>query len=335
MRRRAARRAGIAAVFLFCCARTVAGQLPAARAALPPGRELTDELGRKVRIPAEVSRVVSLAPNLTEIVYALGEESLLAGDTDYCDYPPEAARKPHVGGPLNPNLEEIAALKPDLVLATKSMNRRETVDALDRIGFPVYVTDPHSVEEMMASVEHLGTALGAEEAAATIAGELRNRLADLERRLAALPQRAPRRVLFVVWTDPLISIGRDTFLADALRLAGGRSVVDTAADWPRVSLEEMVRLQPEVVAFASAHAADTQREIETLRARPGWRDLEAVRNDHIVLVSEAINRPAPRIVDAIEQLARAFHPDAFSSSSRGSGPANSKTHWEEACACVR
>ena len=83
----------------------------------------------------------------------------MAGDTDFCDYPPEASQKPHVGGPVNPNLEEIVALMPDLVLATKSINRRETVNALDRIGLPVYVTDPHSVDEMIASVEHLGNAL--------------------------------------------------------------------------------------------------------------------------------------------------------------------------------
>ena len=101
---------------------------------------------------------------------------------------------------------------------------------------------------------------------------MRGRLADLDRRLAGA---APRRVLFVVWTDPLISVGRDTFIADALRRAGGRSVVDTKAEWPHVSLEEIVRLQPEVLVFASAHAGDTQRDIDALRTRPGWRNLDS------------------------------------------------------------
>ena len=82
-------------------------------------------------------------------------------------------------------------------------------------------------------------------------------------------------MLFVVWTDPLISVGRDTFIADALRRAGGRSVVDTKAEWPHVSLEEIVRLQPEVLVFASAHAGDTQRDIDALRTRPGWRNLDS------------------------------------------------------------
>jgi iron complex transport system substrate-binding protein len=322
--------AGIAVLFPILCAGATAGQTSAAHAALPAGRELTDEIGRKVQIPREVDRVVSLAPNLTEIVFALGDGNHLAGDTDYCDYPAEAVQKPHVGGPVNPNLEEIVSLMPDLVLATKSINRRETVNALDHIGLPVYVTDPHSVEEMIASVEHLGSALGAEKSAAILAEELRGRLSDLDHRLAG---GAPRRVLFVVWTDPLISVGRGTFIADALRRAGGRSVVETKAEWPHVSLEEIVRLQPEVVVFASAHAGDTQRDIDALRTRPGWKNLEAMKHGNVVVVSDAINRPAPRMVDAIERLARALHPAAFTSRIVPSTDSNSIV--EEACACAR
>ena len=351
--------AGIVTLFLLLCDRAFPAQTSAAHAAFPAGRELTDEVGRRIQIPQEVDRVVSLAPNLTEIVFALGGGNRLAGDTDFCDYPPEAVQKPHVGGPVNPNLEEIVSLMPDLVLATKSINRRETVNALDHIGLPVYVTDPHSVEEMVASVEHLGSALGAEKMAATLAEDLRGRLADLDRRLDGA---APRRVLFVVWTDPLISVGRDTFIADALRRAGGRSVVDTRAEWPHVSLEEIVRLQPEVLVFASAHAGDTQRDIDALRTRPGWRSLDAMRHGHIVVVSDAINRPAPRMVDAIERLARALHPEAFATrvepSAVGSSgfslwrfvsawteprrlkpallpSADSNPSIEEACACAR
>jgi iron complex transport system substrate-binding protein len=269
-----------------------------------------------VRIPGEVRRIVSLAPNLTEILFALGKGDALAGDTDFCDYPADASQKPHVGGPINPNLEQIVALKPDLILATKSINRRETVDALARLGLPVYSTDPHTVDEMVATVEHLGKILGVETAATSLAEDLRSRLSNLDRRMA---ETAPRRALFVVWTDPLISVGRETFIADAIRRAGGRSVVDTAAEWPRISFEEIIRLQPEFLVFASAHAADAQHDIEALRARPGWRDLEALRRGNVVIVSDAINRPAPRMVNAVEQMARAFHPERFSAGTKLSG----------------
>ena len=321
--------AGMAFFSLIPFEAEIAGQTSAAPAVLPPVRELTDEVGRKIQIPREVNRVVSLAPNLTEIVFALGDGDHLAGDTDFCDYPPEAAQKPHVGGPVNPNLEEVVSLMPDVVLAT-SINRRETVSALDRLGLPVFVTDPHTVDEMIATVEHIGSALGTEKSAAVLAAELRDRLSDLHRRLAGV---SARRVLFVVWTSPLISVGRETFIADALRQAGGRSVVDTKAEWPNISLEEMVHLQPEVLVFASAHAGDTQHDIDGLRARPGWRDLAAMQHGDIVVVSDAINRPAPRMVDAIEQLARALHPEAFAS--RDASFTNSNSAIEEACACAR
>ncbi len=324
-----------AALILLLCDAAVARQMSTAPTTLPAGRELTDEIGRRVQIPQQVDRVVSLAPNLTEIVFALGAGNHLAGDTDFCDYPPEALQKPHVGGPVTPNLEEVVSLMPDLVLATKSINRRETVNALDRIGLPVYVTDPHSVEEMIASVEHLGNALGTEKSAAALAEDLRGRLAELDHRLAGS---VPRRVLFVVWTDPLISVGRDTFIADALRRAGGRSVVETKAEWPHVSMEEIVRLQPEVLVFASAHAGDTQRDIDALRSRPGWKNLEAMKSGNVVVVSDAINRPAPRIVDAIERLARALHPEAFTTSAAPAADSNSDgadSSVEEACACAR
>jgi iron complex transport system substrate-binding protein len=327
-RRLALHSLGLMVLSVILCKAAFARQ---AGGAFPQKRALTDEFGRKIQIPQIVDRVVSLAPNLTEIVFALGEGNQLAGDTDYCDYPPEALQKPHVGGTVNPSLEAIVALMPDLVLATKSINRRETVDALERIGVPVYVTeDPHSVAEMINSVEHLGSALGVEKSAAKVVEDLRARLVDLDRRLATA---TPRRVLFVVWTDPLISVGRDTFIADALRLAGGRSVVETKAEWPHVGLEEIVRQQPEVLVFASAHAGDTQREIEALRARPGWRSLEAMQHDKIVVVSDAINRPAPRMVEAIEHLARALHPELFNS--RAVPDADFHQKIEEACACAR
>jgi len=297
--------------------------------AAPVSHPFTDEIGRKVEVPAAVKRIVSLAPNLTEIVFALGEGDHLAGDTDFCDYPPEATRKPRVGGTVNPNLEQVVALMPDMVLATKAINRRETVEGLARIGVPVYVTDPHSVDGMITSIEHIGKVLHSDTTAAPLVEGLRERLSNLDRRIAGT---VPRRVLFVVWTDPLITIGRGTFIADALRRAGARSVVDATAEWPRINFEEVLRLQPEFLVFASAHAGDTQHDIDALRTRPGWREIDALRRGNVVIVSDSINRPAPRMVDAVEQLARAFHSESFASHGRlATTPVQIA---EEACACA-
>jgi len=283
---------------------TVAPQAPPQAAVA----EFTDETGRKVLVRQPVRRIVSLAPSLTETVFALDAGNHLVGDTDYCDYPLEALAKPKVGGAINPNIEQIVALHPDIVLATKGLNRRETVVALEQLGIPTYVTDPHTVDDVIASTSRLAEVIGAHDAGVALAADLRARLADLKRRLNGVP---PKRVLFVVWAEPLISVGRDTFIADALRWAGAESVVESSRDWPQISLEEAFRLQPEVLVFASSHSESVARNLDALAELPGWRGLEAARNRRFAVISDAVNRPAPRLIFAIEQLARQLHPEAF------------------------
>jgi iron complex transport system substrate-binding protein len=300
---------------LFPCAHSPRAQsVPAISAAAPLFREVTDEAGRTVRIPQPVRRIVSLAPSLTETVYALGFQDLLVGDTVYCDYPPDAQKKTKVGGGINPSLEEIATLHPDLVLVTKGFNRLETVHALEALGISSYATDPHTVEEIVTSSKKLADILGAPDAGVSLAEDMQRRLGDLQQRLGILPV---KRVLFVVWTQPLISVGKHTFIADALRRAGAVSIVDSGQDWPQVNLEEMARLQPEYLVFAASHSEAAPREIEELASLPGWQLLDAVTNRRYAIISDAVNRPAPRIVTAIEELARQLHPDAFLEKSDG------------------
>ncbi len=294
-----------------CAAPRVAAQAmpPPASATAPSKIEVTDEVGRRVSIPVPVRRIVSLAPNLTETVYALGADDRLVGVTDYCDYPPEAKQKTRVGGAVNPSIEQIVALKPDLVLAQAiTMNRRETVETLERLGIAVYSANSHSVEGILESTRHIAEVISTTEQSDVLLKTLRVRLDELKRRLAG---RALRRVLFVVWSDPLVSIGRQTFIADAIRLAGAESVVDTEQDWPRLSLEEVVHQQPEFLIFASSHSETVRTTVEELSERPGWRGLDAIRNRRIAVISDAINRPAPRLVEALEDLARQLHPEAF------------------------
>ena len=277
-------------------------------AASAPLREVTDEAGRVVKLPVQVRRIVSLAPSLTETVYALGLQDKLVGDTEYCDYPPDAAKKHKVGGAINPNMEEIAALKPDVVLVVKSLNRLETVRALEQIGIPVYAADPHDVNEVLASIKKLSSVLGAEDQGAALDLKLRERLLAIH---AKLEGTALKRVLFVVWTEPLQSIGRKTFIADVLTHAGATSVVDSQQDWPKYSIEEAVRLQPEYLVFASSHSESVKNDVDALALRPGWSALVAIKQRRVAIVSDAINRPGPRIVDAVEELARQLHPEVF------------------------
>jgi iron complex transport system substrate-binding protein len=270
--------------------------------------DVIDGYGRFVRLPVNPSRIISLAPSLTETVYALGVQDRLVGDTDYCDYPPDAQKKPKVGGVINPNLERIAALHPDLVLLTKEGNLLETVRALDTLGIPTYATDAHTIDQIISSTQRLADVLNVSEDGKALAAGLQQRLNALQTKLGGVP---PKRVLFVVWPEPLMSVGKNTFIADALRRAGAVSIVESNQDWPQVSLEEVARLQPEDLIFAPSHSGASGNEIDAVANRPGWEILDAVRNRRFAVASDAIVRPAPRIVSVIEDLARQLHPELF------------------------
>jgi iron complex transport system substrate-binding protein len=316
------RRARCGRIFTIAVGSTMLWGAPRGASAEPPSighpqapdggaRVVTDEAGRRVAVPREVKRIVTLAPNLTETIYALGLEGRLAGDTDYCDTPPAAKSKPHVGSLVNPSIEAIVALHPDLVLATTSINRGETVDALGRLGIAVYTSDSRTVRDMLDSIALLAKLLGAEARGAALVTQLRARLDLLEARLADRP---PVHVLFVVWEDPLITVGQNTFIADALRWAGAESVVLSNQNWPRLSFEEVVRLEPDYIIFSGRHGSGTIPLAE-LRSRPGWKGLGAVRLGHVVSLSEEVARPSLGLIDAIEQLARELHPEVFAAQS--------------------
>jgi iron complex transport system substrate-binding protein len=295
---------------------------PTASAANAPMRDVTDELGRKIQIPQNIHRVVSLAPSITETLYALGVQDRLVGDSDYCDYPPEAKQKPHVGGTISPSIETIASLHPDVVFVNKGINRLDTVNSLASLGIPSYAFDPHSVAEILTSTQRLANLLGVAQAGDTLATELRHELAETHERVAPYP---PRRVLYVVWPQPLISIGQSTFMADALRYSGAISIVNEPQSWPQISLEEVAKEQPEFLVFSGSHMASASVNIDALAESPGWRILNAVRDHRYANTSDAIERTSPRIVSAIAELARQFHPEAFVNSGTGASTPPSET----------
>jgi len=297
-----------------------------AAAAGAAARVMTDEVGRAVSVPAEVRRVVTLAPNLTEIIYALGLEDRLAGDTNYCETPSAAKLKPHVGDPQDPSLEAIVALHPDLVLATTSINRVATADALKRLGIPVYTSNPRTVRGILDSIARMADLMGATAQGTALVGRLQARLDALQARLKDEPR---VNVLFVVWVDPLGTVGQNTFIADALRWAGARSVIQSKQNYPRVSFEEVVRLEPDYIVLTADHEGAEKSDGASLRARPGWSQIRAVEQGHVAVVGDEWDRPSPGLIDGIEQLARELHPDAFAAKTA----IMSSTAME--CACVR
>lgn len=267
-----------------------------------------DMVGREVAVNRLPSRIVSLAPSLTEIVYALGAQDLLVGVTTFCDYPAEAAKKPKIGGMVNPSLEAILALRPDLVLATTEGNQESTVQEVARLGVPIYVVSPKSFPLVMESILRIGELTGREEAARHLVGGLERRRARV---VEATRGRPKPSVLYLVWADPVIVPGRDTLITDLIRLAGGVSIsADERIEWPRLSIEQVVAKAPEVIITAThnvAHVDDALRR---------WREqkilLPAFKSGRVhVIDGNLVHRPGPRIVDGLEALARAIHPEAL------------------------
>ena len=324
------------AAALFSCA-TPAFRTARGASQAKGERIVTDEVGRRVKIPAEVHRIVTLAPNLTETVYALGLGDRLVGDTNFCDTPPAAKQKPHVGSPQDPSIEAIAVLHPDLVLATTSINRLDTAVALERAGIPVYTTDPETVNGMLDSITHMADAAGASEQGVALVAQLHARLDGLHARLSERPM---VHVLFVVWDQPLTTIGQNTFIADALRYAGAESIILSDRKWPEVNIEEVVRLQPDYIVFTAEHSGAGVTDVAGLRARPVWKDLDAVESGHVANVSEEIVRPSPGLIDVIEQLAHELHPEAFATGSETRRNSESEIRFafemkEKHTACAR
>jgi iron complex transport system substrate-binding protein len=274
---------------------------------LPPAasaRIVKDQTGRIVNVPEKPHCLVSLAPNITEIVYALGLGDELVGDTDYCDFPPEAKKKPHVGTMVNPSLERIVALKPDLALGTPEANRLETADQLERLGIPLYGVTASTLAGTLASIEDLGRILGRASEARSLVAEMQGRIDRLEKRIAGQPK---PKVLFVVWYRPLITVGPGTFIADVIRAAGGVPIGENLkGEWPRLTLEELLPQDPGVILLPKTESFSPSTE--EFQSLPGWKDLRAVKEHRMFFVSEAIERPGPRLVDALEEVAEILHP---------------------------
>ncbi len=289
----------LAALVCVCAPRTVAAQTT---------RTVVDETGRTVQVPARIERVISLAPNVTEILYGLGLEDRLVAVTNQCDQPPAARAKPKVGDVVNPSLEKMIALKPDVILGTKIGNRIETVQALEQAGIPLYGVNPRSVADILSSIRHVAELLGVPERGNELAGRLESKLEALEHRIGGAPQ---PRVLFVVWLEPLITAGSDTFLNDVLRRAGAESMTAGMSEsWPHLSLETVIESNPDYLVLPRIPAIEAR--LGDLRQQPAWQSVRAAQPARVVWLDEAVLRPGPRIVEAIEELARALHPKSFS-----------------------
>jgi len=270
------------------------------------GRVVQDQLGRAVQVPVPITRMVTLAASLTEIVFALGQGDRLVGVEQFSDFPPEARNLPKVGSYINPDVERVVALRPDLVLAIKDGNPYHSVARLEGLGLPVYAVDPRNLEGVIKTVVELGELLGAQEAAARLAADLTRRWQRLKALTAGLAVRP--RVFFQIGTVPIVAVGSNTFLDELITTAGGINLTAGKVPYPRFSPEQVVALRPDIIVITSMTRGEVFDRVKESWRR--WPRLPAVRDNRIHLVdSDLVDRPSPRLFDGLEALFRLFHPE--------------------------
>ncbi|HDI60313.1 MAG TPA: cobalamin-binding protein [Desulfobacteraceae bacterium] len=274
-------------------------------------RRVTDLAGRTMQVPIDPQRVVSMAPSATEIVFAIGRQDRLVGVSRFSDTPAAARSLPKVGSYVHLDLERIVALKPDLCLAIRDGNPKVVVDRLEAMQIPVYAVDPRDLESVMETIAALGDLLNAREAAQRLVDDMQQRIAAVDRRVARASHRP--RVFLQIGMTPIVSAGTSTFLHELITRAGGVNVAAGATVYPRFSQEQVIALAPEVLIITSMNREGLfQRALAEWRR---WPQVPAVANNRVHIVdSNCLDRPSPRLVEGLEQLARLIHPNLFEAS---------------------
>lgn len=274
--------------------------VPARGDAAPPPAA-TDDRGVSVRLARPPQRIVSLAPNLTEIVFLLGRESALVGVTRFCNVPPRAATLPRVGGIVDPDVERIVAARPDLVLCTTDGNPKEKVRVLEETGIPCFAVGPQDLSGIFGTIERIGALLGVPAKAREEAARLRERTSRAARSGACGRPVGGPRVLFAVSTSPIIAAGKGTFLDELVRTAGGTNAAGAfSGRYPRLSVEDLIVAAPDVILVAAMTGVE-EFPAEVTR----WKEVPAFRDGAVVsLDGDLVTRPGPRMVSALEEVSR-------------------------------
>ncbi len=270
--------------------------LPSARAEVA----VVDDAGLPLRLQIPARRIVSLAPHATEMLFAIGAGSSVVGAIDYSDFPPEARRLPLVGSAAYFDVERIAALRPQLVVAWGSGNNPARVQQLRAMGIPVFTSEPRDFEAIASNMERLGVLTGVAQAARGVAGQFRQQLRDLQARYANRP---PVRVFYQIWDAPLMTLNDAHLMSQALALCGGVNIFGTLGQLaPTVGVEDVLQLNPEAIILASG-----RDETPAIRMWQRFPQMTAARRGNLFSANpDWLTRPSPRIVQGTEAVCRAL-----------------------------
>ena len=272
----------------------------------PEDGAFIDALGRRYAPTELPRRIVSLNPAITEILFAIGAGDLLVGVTGHCDYPPQARELTLVGGfsGITVSVEQIRVLEPDLVFLSADMHER-LVLLLDNLGITSFAVEPRSFSEVYEAIALIGELTGEASGAVAVIAEMQGKIARVEERLRDRPRQS---VFWVLWDEPLMSAGRETFVSQAISLAGGENIfADIGEQWPLISPEQILLRRPDWVLMGSDMAAGG--DIPLLR-NPIWQNFPAVREGRVAVVDgDLLYRFGPRLADAVIMIAEILHGD--------------------------
>jgi iron complex transport system substrate-binding protein len=267
-------------------------------------RSFVDDTGRKLYMAKPPARIVSLAPSITEMLFAIGAGSQVAGVTQFCDFPPEALRKPKVGY-VNLSVEALVELQPDLILAPREFLKPNVIASLDNLKIPIFIVADQTVEDIFSHIQTIGRMVEHQAEAAALGMDLRKQITAIKERAQGQP---PVRVLYVLNSQPLITVGPGSFIDQLIGLAGGVNVAaKSGTPYPRLSMETVLLEDPEVLIFPVGQAEGIS--VSEQQSWQQWSGLSAIKQGRVHQISaDLLNRPGPRIGQGLERLAAMLHP---------------------------
>jgi len=277
----------------------------------PSPTEITDQLGRVVALDKLPQRIISLAPSNTEILFALGLADRVVAVTDYCDYPPESKTKPSIGGFSTPNIEEIVALSPDLILAT-SIHENKIIPQLEDKGLTVLALNPKTIDEVLEAIVMTGRIAGVQENASELVAKMRQRIKAVTDKTAGLPPEHIPGTFYIVWHDPLMTAGSGTLQDELMEKAGGLNMARELTGYGDISLEAVIAANPQVIIAGAGHGSGQDQPFQYAKAETRLRDTHARQTNRVYAIdADLASRPGPRIVEGLEEFAAFIHPELF------------------------
>lgn len=267
-------------------------------------RDFTDSKDRVVTVPTHPIKIISMAPSITETLYALEVDDRVVGVTDYCNYPEEAKNKTSIGGFSTPNLEIIVSLEPDLIIAA-SYNE-EKIDLLESMNLTIVIILAYTLDEIIDNIDVIGDLVDARAKAAEVTGALRTKMNSITAKTGTLSESEKIECYFEIWETPMVA-GGGSFLDDMIEKAGGKNIfTNETLEWPVVSNEVVINSNPGVI-FITAHSAPWYSM--AVCDRTGYNVIDACKNNQIYICEDDIFlRTGPRIVDALENMTRYLYP---------------------------